>query len=299
LVDLLFPIFPHADFDRPHSTGLNSSTRLTTMRAHMLFKREGRADICLLDCFICCADDITQRCGGYFRMSIYQRNGVRYSPRPQQSQCTYNGVARAPVTRVVTTDSTGALTQYQSTGPTNYGPVTTGTTIIPITNTNSNGETSVYESTIPVCDGNCSPNQHTPGGSVTTTHMPTYTQVLETPAVVSGCNFQGCYDDVVDKALNPRVLADERDFMTIELCVGECLRLGYLYAGLEYGSECYCGPSIEGNHQLVYGNTSSQDIILTCSNPEFACRGNRAEMCGGFAAIGIYYCPANLPATTT
>jgi hypothetical protein len=129
--------------------------------------------------------------------------------------------------------------------------------------------------------------------------MPTYTQALQTPLVVSGCNWQGCYDDVQDKALNPRVLPDERDSMTIELCVGECLRLGYLYAGLEYGSECYCGPGIEGTHSLVYGNTSSQDIILTCSNPEFACRGNRAQMCGGFAAIGIYYCPANLPATTS
>ena len=106
-------------------------------------------------------------------MSIYQLNGVRYSPHPQQSQCTYNGVARAPVTRVVTTDATGALTEYSSTGPTNYGPVTTGTTIIPITTTDSSGVTTVYESTMPLCDGNCSPNEHTPGGSVTTTHMPT------------------------------------------------------------------------------------------------------------------------------
>jgi hypothetical protein len=232
-------------------------------------------------------------------MSIYQLNGVRYSPRPQQSQCTYNGVARASVTRVVTTDATGALTEYSSTGPTNYGPVTTGTTIIPITTTDSSGATTVYESTMPLCDGNCSPNEHTPGGSVTTTHMPTYTRALETPLVVSGCNWQGCYDDVVNKALNPRVLPDDRDFMTIELCVGECLRLGYLYAGLEYGSECYCGPGIEGNHSLVYGNTSTQDIILTCSNPEFACSGNRTEMCGGYAAIGIYYCSANLPATSS
>jgi len=232
-------------------------------------------------------------------MSIYQLNGVRYSPRPQQSQCTYNGPARAPVTRVVTTDATGASTEYTSTGPTNYGPITTGTTIIPITTTNSNGEATVYESTVPVCDGNCDPNEHTPGGSITGTHMPTYTQALETPLVVSGCNWQGCYDDVETRALSPQVLLDSRDFMTIGLCVGECLRLGYLYAGLEYGSECYCGPGTEGNHQLVYGNTSSQDILLTCANPEFACRGNRNQMCGGFAAIGIYYCSANLLASTT
>jgi hypothetical protein len=87
--------------------------------------------------------------------------------------------------------------------------------------------------------------------------------------------------------------------MTIELCVGECLRLGYVFAGLEYGSECYCGPEISPPHAPVYGNTSTEDIIITCSNPEFACQGNKLEMCGGFAAIGIYSCPGNNPVTTT
>lgn len=129
--------------------------------------------------------------------------------------------------------------------------------------------------------------------------MPTYSQALETPLVVSGCNWQGCYDDIGDKALTSQVLPDSRLNMTIELCVGECLRLGFLFAGLEYGSECYCGPFIAPPHALVYGNTSTQDIIVTCSNPEFSCRGNRLQMCGGFAAIGIYSCPANNPTTTT
>jgi len=54
-------------------------------------------------------------------MSVYQLNGAQFSPKPQQSACTYNGVARAPVTQVVTTDSTGGITEYSSTGPTYYG----------------------------------------------------------------------------------------------------------------------------------------------------------------------------------
>jgi hypothetical protein len=227
--------------------------------------------------------------------------GARFSPRPQQSQCIYNGPARGTVTRVSTTDSTGGVTQYSSTGPTNYGPVKTGSTVIPITTTDSNGVTTVYESRTPLCDGPCNANQHYPGGSISTTHMPSYTRALETPLVVSGCNWQGCYDDLQGRILNPRVLPDERA-MTIELCVGECLRLGvgYLYAGLEYGSECYCGRGLEGSHSLIYGNTSTpNDILLTCADPEYSCSGKRQQMCGGFAAIGIYYCPANLPASTT
>jgi hypothetical protein len=54
-------------------------------------------------------------------MSMYQLNGPQFSPKPQQSACTYNGVARAPVTQIVTTDSTGGITEYSSTGPTYYG----------------------------------------------------------------------------------------------------------------------------------------------------------------------------------
>lgn len=235
-------------------------------------------------------------------MSIYQLNGLRYTPRPQSSICTYNGPARAVDTQVPTTDATGGSSQYPSTGPTYYGPITTGSTVVPITTTDENGSTTVIESTAPLCDGgNCNPNQHTPGGTATSTHMPMYTRALETPAVVSGCEWQGCYDDYLgERTLESQVLGDDRNIMTIDLCVAECLRLGFLYAGLEYGSECYCGPLITPTHQQVYGNTSTKEnMLLTCSNPEFACRGNTAQMCGGFAAIGIYYCPVNLPATTT
>lgn len=118
--------------------------------------------LALSDCYVCCSDDITQRCGGYFRISIYQREGARFSPRPQQSQCIYNGPARATVTLVSTTDSTGGVTQYSSTGPTNYGPITTGSTVILIMTTDSNGVTTVYESTTPLCDGPCNANSITP-----------------------------------------------------------------------------------------------------------------------------------------
>lgn len=233
-------------------------------------------------------------------MSMYQLNGARYSPKPQQSACTYNGVARAPLTKVSTTDSTGAVTEYTSTGPTYYGPITTATTVYPVTTTDSAGVTTVYSTTQPLCEGgNCGPNQHTPGGSITTTHMPSYTQTMATPAVVSGCTWQGCYDDDGSgHTLETTNYDMDRNAMTIDLCVSVCLSRGFLYAGLEYGSECYCDNVIRPPHGIAYGNTSTQNILITCSNPEFACSGNKTQMCGGFAAIGIYFCPANQPTTT-
>lgn len=232
-------------------------------------------------------------------MSMYQLNGARYSPRPQQSACTYNGVARPTPTRISTTDATGGNTEYTSTGPTYYGPITTGTTIFPVTTTDSAGLTTIYETTRPLCEGgNCEANQHTPGGSITTTHMPTYTQPLATPLTVSDCTWQGCYDAIGNRALEQTNNDLDRNAMSIELCVGTCLSRGFAYAGVEYGSECYCDSLIRPPHQLVYGNTSTQNIVVTCANPEFACRGDRTQMCGGYAAIGIYYCPANAATTT-
>lgn len=128
---------------------------------------------------------------------MYQINGTRYSPRPQQSACTYNGVAREPLTKISTTDSSGSVTEYTSTGPTYYGPITTGTTIYPVTTTDSAGLTTRYPTTQPLCEGgNCEANQHTPGGSISTTHMPSYATPLATPLIVSDCTRQGCFDDV-------------------------------------------------------------------------------------------------------
>lgn len=252
------------------------------------------------ECYSCCADS-TDRCGGYFRLSMYQIDGPRFSPKPQESPCTFNGIARAPLTRVATTDSTGGVTEYTSTGPTQYGPLTTGTTEFPVTTTDSAGVTTVYTTTQPLCEGgNCAPNQHMPGGSMTSTRMPSYTAApLATPLVVSGCNWVGCYDDDgPPRALDSRNDNLDRNLMTIDLCVSVCLGRGFTYAGVEYGSECYCDNAIQPPHQLASGNTAAGDILITCSDPEFACNGNRTQMCGGFAAMGIYYCPANAPNTT-
>lgn len=230
---------------------------------------------------------------------MYQLNGVRFSARPQQSACTYNGVARPELTKISTTDSSGLTIEVTSTGPTYYGPVTTGTTIYPVTTTDSAGLTTIYSTTEPICEGgNCEANQHTPGGSITTTHMPTYKSPLATPLAVSDCAWQGCFDDVGNRALEQANYELDRNDMSIELCVGTCLRKGFAYAGVEYGSECYCDNEIRPPHMQVYGNTSTENILITCANPEFACRGDLTQMCGGFAAIGIYYCPANAATTT-
>lgn len=73
--------------------------------------------------------------------------------------------------------------------------------------------------------------------------------------------------------------------MTIEMCTATCDSYGYAVAGLEYGSECYCGTLEDIENTLVSGEC------------KMACSGDSSEVCGGPNAINIYIDASNVPAT--
>jgi hypothetical protein len=56
-------------------------------------------------------------------------------------------------------------------------------------------------------------------------------------------------------------------------------------AGLEYGSECYCGTLADIENTLVSGEC------------KMACSGDSSQVCGGPNAINIYIDASNVPAT--
>jgi len=58
--------------------------------------------------------------------------------------------------------------------------------------------------------------------------------------------------------------------VTVENCVNGCYGLGYSYAGMEYGQQCYC------DNTLVSGSSS-----LPQSSCSSTCTGNATEICGG------------------
>ncbi|KAG5760064.1 hypothetical protein H9Q72_011817 [Fusarium xylarioides] len=55
------------------------------------------------------------------------------------------------------------------------------------------------------------------------------------------------------------------DNMTIESCLEYCEHQGYLFAGLEYGRECYCGNAVDKNKLPVKGQLGKCDAL--CSLP--------------------------------
>ncbi|KAJ8414622.1 hypothetical protein AAFF_G00038240 [Aldrovandia affinis] len=85
----------------------------------------------------------------------------------------------------------------------------------------------------------------------------------------------GCFlDDAKDRALKGSVFYDFRK-MTSTLCQDTCSESGYQFAGLEYGSECYCGNRI----------TSARMREEECS---LDCRGERGAPCGGVGRLSVY-----------
>ena len=62
--------------------------------------------------------------------------------------------------------------------------------------------------------------------------------------------------------------------MTVSACVNQCAQRGFPYAGVQYGSWCFCG-----NAHNRHGPSTA------CTMP---CAGNAQELCGGFWANGVY-----------
>ncbi|KAL1855051.1 hypothetical protein Plec18170_004465 [Paecilomyces lecythidis] len=84
----------------------------------------------------------------------------------------------------------------------------------------------------------------------------------------------GCYSDTTLK----RTLSQSYNVagLTVEKCQGVCQDNGYIYAGLEFGNQCFCDNSIDNGASLTSG----------CGN---VCSGDSAEICGGANALSMYY----------
>ncbi|KAJ3541508.1 hypothetical protein NMY22_g3862 [Coprinellus aureogranulatus] len=86
----------------------------------------------------------------------------------------------------------------------------------------------------------------------------------------------GCYSDTAaPRTLGAQVTVNAA--MTIERCIATCDEADYKYAGLEFGSECYCDSVI----QLPGEQVDDADCAMTCS-------GDATQTCGGPSRLNIY-----------
>ncbi|XP_030647815.1 sialate:O-sulfotransferase 2 [Chanos chanos] len=85
----------------------------------------------------------------------------------------------------------------------------------------------------------------------------------------------GCYvDDTQKRALRGVSFFDYKK-MTVFRCQDNCAERGYLYAGLEFGAECYCG------HKIQAVNASERECDMEC-------KGEKTNMCGGANRLSVY-----------
>ncbi|NWY73828.1 WSCD2 protein, partial [Erithacus rubecula] len=85
----------------------------------------------------------------------------------------------------------------------------------------------------------------------------------------------GCYEDNTrQRTLRGMSFFDYKK-MTVFRCQDNCAERGYLYAGLEFGAECYCG------HKIQAPNASESECNMEC-------KGERSNTCGGVNRLSVY-----------
>lgn len=133
------------------------------------------------------------------------------------------------------------------------------------------------------CTGN---NAQMCGGSsrlsIYSATVPSTNVVSAAKATVDTFNNLGCYTEATSgRALTGSAKSDPQ--MSVEMCSSLCS--GFAYMGVEYGSECYCGNSLNAGSAL--------GVSTTCNMP---CAGDKTELCGGPNRLTLY---KNSAVTTT
>ncbi|NXX14422.1 WSCD2 protein, partial [Podargus strigoides] len=85
----------------------------------------------------------------------------------------------------------------------------------------------------------------------------------------------GCYVDNTRRRTLRGVSFFDYKKMTVFRCQDNCAERGYLYAGLEFGAECYCG------HKIQASNASEAECNMEC-------KGERSNVCGGVNRLSVY-----------
>ncbi|KAK4666514.1 hypothetical protein QC763_300910 [Podospora pseudopauciseta] len=101
----------------------------------------------------------------------------------------------------------------------------------------------------------------------------------EPPVVISGFEYKGCYTDNVPQRVLGGITVAQHD-MTLEKCAATCTAGGYAFFGVEYGTECFCGTSLDAASTKV----SEGECSMTCM-------GNHSQQCGGPNRLNIYEKP--------
>ena len=88
-------------------------------------------------------------------------------------------------------------------------------------------------------------------------------------------DYIGCYGDKKElRAMKGKIWQEFGTKMTTEKCIMYCVGHGYMYAGTQFGHECFCDDSYD-----IHG------LSTKCTK---ACSGNPNEICGGHDSLSVH-----------
>ncbi|KAF4588036.1 hypothetical protein EYR38_009997 [Pleurotus pulmonarius] len=89
---------------------------------------------------------------------------------------------------------------------------------------------------------------------------------------------QGCFTDNPGARSLSSAAFTSTDSMTVEACISFCDASSFIFAGVEFGQECYCGNFI--------GNGGTNTSLAECNTP---CTGNAKESCGAGSRLNVFW----------
>lgn len=87
----------------------------------------------------------------------------------------------------------------------------------------------------------------------------------------------GCYKDEKDYRLLSGYFTNFKSSNSPKKCITMCLQSGFPFAGVQYGTECFCGA-----------NAPPVDLKIPDEKCDMKCSGDPEELCGGYFAMNVY-----------
>uniref|UniRef100_A0A183F4H5 protein xylosyltransferase n=1 Tax=Heligmosomoides polygyrus TaxID=6339 RepID=A0A183F4H5_HELPZ len=87
----------------------------------------------------------------------------------------------------------------------------------------------------------------------------------------------GCFEDDKNNRTLDGFSYEFKNDNSAEKCRSFCYRAGFVYYGLEFGRECFCGDAV------------ASQLLRQERCAEYRCTGDDTQFCGGFNAISIFH----------
>ncbi|ORY14042.1 hypothetical protein BCR34DRAFT_647305 [Clohesyomyces aquaticus] len=243
------------------------------------------------DCSMTCAGNVTEYCGAGNRLNIYQKSGILVTSTPTPSSSFISSSSTSPTpsadTTTVLSSSSTFLTStvVPDTSSSISAPDSTTNTPISSSPLPSSSSSSIPSSVSPISSAPTTPSSGLLSNIISSTSLsssaipsssstPTSTSTPTGPSL-PGYTYLGCLSDsVTARTLSSKSRPSTNN--TYLTCSTFCS--GYLYFGVEYSNECYCGDVLQNSPSTA----PESDCNMPCSGLEST--GN----CGAGSRMNIF-----------